>query len=444
MTSADNANPSNDNPSKPNPNNPKNPPSKHRATVAGAAGNVIEWYDFSLYGYMAAVLSRLFFPHEDQLVSLIATYGVFAAGFIMRPLGGFVFGHIGDVIGRKRVLVISVLLMVVPTILLGLLPTYQQWGVWAAVCLVAIRMLQGLSVGGEFSGSATYLVETAPPGRRGFAASWANIGAMIGMLLGAAAPAVMLALLSESDVDAWGWRIPFLFGGVLGVIALLLRRGLPEPEAGDIETTERVGPHPIRSLVRDDPVAMTQAIIYAAGYGVLFYIAMVYLPTWLSIYTTVALHEALFIATAAMLLQVVIIPIAGWASDALVKRKVLLIGTFLTMAVIVAPLYALAGQGTHWEAFTVLLVFAAIVAIPLGVTPSLMAETFDRRHRLTGYSLSFNLGFGIAGGTAPMVATWLIHRSGDSLAPAYYLIGCATLAVVALLTMRDRSREPLR
>ena len=431
MTSADDANPSNVVP-------------KHRTIVAGAAGNVIEWYDFSLYGYMAAVLSRLFFPHEDQLVSLIATYGVFAAGFIMRPLGGFVFGHVGDVIGRKRVLVVSVLLMVVPTILLGLLPTYDQWGVWAAVCLVAIRMLQGLSVGGEFSGSATYLVETAPLGRRGFAASWANIGAMIGMLLGAAAPAVTLSLLSGPDVDAWGWRIPFLFGGVLGVIALLLRRGLPEPEAGDAETTKRVGEHPIRSLVRDEPVAMTQAVIYAAGYGVLFYIAMVYLPTWLSIYTTIALHEALFIATAAMLLQVLIIPIAGWASDALVKRKILLTGTFLTMAVIVAPLYALAGQGAHWEALTVLLVFAAVVAIPLGVTPSLMAETFDRRHRLTGYSVSFNLGFGIAGGTAPMIATWLIHRSGDSLAPAYYLIGCATLAAVTLLTMRDRSREPLR
>lgn len=452
MTRADDANPSKTdppNPSNPNPSDlsntdPSKTISKHRATAAGAAGNVIEWYDFSLYGYMAAVLSQLFFPHEDQLVSLIATYGVFAAGFIMRPLGGFVFGHIGDVIGRKQALVFSVLLMVVPTILLGLLPTYDQWGVWAAVCLVLIRMLQGLSVGGEFSGSATYLAETAPPGRRGFAASWANIGSMVGMLLGAATPAIMLSLLSTADVNAWGWRIPFLFGGVLGVIALLLRRGLPEPEADDAETAKRVGEHPIRSLVRDEPIAMTQAVIYAAGYGVLFYIAMVYLPTWLSIYTSIKLHEALFIATAAMLLQVVIIPIAAWASDALVKRKILLTGTFLVMATIVAPLYALAGQGAHWEAVMVLLVFAAIVAIPLGVTPALMAETFDRSHRLTGYSLSFNLGFGIAGGTAPMVATWLIHQSGDSLSPAYYLIGCAVVAAVTLLTMRDRSRAPLR
>ena len=440
MSSADDANITTSNPT----STPTNDISKHRATIAGAAGNVIEWYDFSLYGYMAAVLSRLFFPHEDQLVSLIATYGVFAAGFIMRPLGGFVFGHVGDVIGRKRALVVSVLLMVVPTILLGLLPTYEQWGVWAAVCLVAIRMLQGLSVGGEFSGSATYLAETAAPGRRGLAASWANIGSMIGMLLGAATPAVTLSLLSSPDVDAWGWRIPFLFGGVLGVIALLLRRGLPEPQADDDESSKPVDDYPIRSLVRDEPVAMIQAVIYAAGYGVLFYIAMVYLPTWLSIYTKMQLHEALFIATAAMLLQVVIIPIAGWASDVLLRRKILLTATFVLMAVVVAPLYALAGQGAHWEALTVLLVFAAIVAIPLGVTPSLMAETFDRRHRLTGYSLSFNLGFGIAGGTAPMVATWLIHRSGDSLAPAYYLVGCAILAAVTLLTMHDRSRKPLR
>lgn len=440
MTSADDAN-ANLTPNLDN-TNPDDSVPKHRTTLAGAAGNVIEWYDFSLYGYMAAVLSRLFFPHEDPLVSLIATYGVFAAGFIMRPLGGFVFGHIGDLVGRNRALFLSVVLMVAPTILLGLLPTYEQWGVWAAVCLVAIRMLQGLSVGGEFSGSATYLAESAPAGRRGFTASWVNIGAMIGMLLGAAAPAVMLSLLSESAVDAWGWRIPFLFGGVLGVIVLFLRRGLPEPDNTD--TKKRIGEHPIRSLVRDEPIEMVQAVIYAAGYGVLFYIAMVYLPTWLSTYTSIALHEALFITTAAMLLQVVIIPIAGWVSDTLITRKVLLTGTFLLMAVIVAPLYALAGRGAHWEAVTVLLVFAAIVAIPLGVTPSLMAETFERRHRLTGYSLSFNLGFGIAGGTAPMVATWLIHQSSEPLSPAYYLIGCATLSAITLLMMRDRSREPLR
>lgn len=426
-----------------------------RPLMAGAVGNVIEWYDFSLYGYMAAVVSRLFFPHEDRLVSLIATYGVFAAGFLARPLGAFLFGHLGDRIGRKAVLVVSVLLMVTPTILLGLLPTYAQWGVWAAVCLVAVRILQGLSVGGEFSGSATYLAETARPGRRGFAASFANVGSMVGMLLGAMVPAVTLALLSDAEVDAWGWRIPFLLGGLIGIVALLLRQGLPEPEHGSASEHGAAAEHarpaggasseaPIRSLLRHEPVATLRAILYAGGYGVAFYIPMVYMPTWLSIYTNIPLHEALFIVTASMLLQALLIPLAGIASDRLMPRTVLLAWVFGLLAVVVAPLYMLAGGGAQWQAIAALLAFAALLAIPLGVTPSLMAETFHRRHRLTGYSVSFNLGYGVAGGTAPMIATWLIHHSGSKLAPAYYMVLCAVIAVATLISMRDWSRTALR
>ncbi|WP_462320566.1 MFS transporter [Halochromatium sp.] len=426
-----------------------------RPLLAGAVGNVIEWYDFSLYGYMAAVLSGLFFPHEDRLVSLIATYGVFAAGFLARPLGAFLFGHLGDRIGRKAVLVVSVLLMVLPTILLGLLPTYAQWGVWAAICLVGVRILQGLSVGGEFSGSATYLAETAAPGRRGFAASFANVGSMAGMLLGAVVPAVTLALLTDAEVEAWGWRIPFLLGGVIGLVALLLRQGLPEPEpapgAEDGPAAHQAMPvsgappeAPIRSLLRHEPIATLRAILYAGGYGVAFYIPMVYMPTWLSIYTDIALHEALFIVTASMLLQALLIPLAGLASDRLMPRTLLLAWVFGLLALLVAPLYLLAGGGAEWQAIAALLVFAALLAIPLGVTPSLMAETFHRRHRLTGYSVSFNIGYGVAGGTAPMVATWLIHASGYKLAPAFYMVLCALVAVATLVSMKDWSRSALR
>ncbi len=417
-----------------------------RPLFAGAIGNVIEWYDFSLYGYMAAVLSGLFFPHENQLVSLIATYGVFAAGFLARPLGALIFGHMGDRIGRKAVLIVSVLMMVLPTILLGLLPTYAQWGVWAAVCLVAVRILQGLSVGGEFSGSATYLAETAAPGRRGFAASFANVGSMTGMLLGAVVPAVTLALLSDAEVNGWGWRVPFLLGGLLGVVALLLRRGLPEPEHASKpeHATPSAEEAPIRSLLRDEPLATLRAILYAGCYGVAFYIPLVYMPTWLSIYTSIPLHEALFIVTASMLLQALLIPFAGWASDRVIRRTPLLVATFLLLAAIVVPLYALAGGGAQWQAIVALIVFAMLLAIPLGITPALMAETFHRRHRLTGYSVSFNLGYGVAGGTAPMIATWLIHTSGDKFAPAYYLVLVALLGAATLVSMKDWSRSALR
>ncbi|WP_163144066.1 MFS transporter, partial [Arhodomonas sp. KWT] len=197
---------------------------RHTALLAGFIGNVVEWYDFALYGYMAGILAGLFFPGDNPTASLIATYGVFAAGFIMRPLGSGVFGWLGDTIGRSRTMLVSVMMMALPTLLLGCLPTFETIGLWAPVLLVLVRIVQGLSVGGEFSSSVTYLVETADPGRRGFAGSWANTGSMFGMLLGAGVAALVTTVLAHETVLAWGWRLPFLFGGVLGTAAIVLRR----------------------------------------------------------------------------------------------------------------------------------------------------------------------------------------------------------------------------
>ena len=178
--------------------------------MAGFIGNVVEWYDFALYGYMATFISTLFFPGDNRLTSLLSTYGVFAAGFIMRPLGSAVFGWLGDTIGRTKTMLLSVSLMAVPTLVLGCLPTYKTVGLWAPVLLVIVRLVQGLSVGGEFSSSVTYLVETAPDHRRGFSGSWANMGSMVGMLLGSGAAAVVDSYFDHETVLAWAWRLPFL------------------------------------------------------------------------------------------------------------------------------------------------------------------------------------------------------------------------------------------
>jgi MHS family proline/betaine transporter-like MFS transporter len=190
------------------------------ALLAGFIGNVVEWYDFALYGYMAGIIAVLFFPEQSTTAGLIATYGIFAAGFLMRPIGSAVFGWLGDTIGRSRTMMISVIMMVVPTVLLGVLPTHETIGIWAPMLLVIIRLVQGLSVGGEFSSSVTYLVETAEDGQRGFAGSWANTGSMVGMLLGAGAAALLTGLLSADEVTSWGWRIPFLLGGIIGGVAI--------------------------------------------------------------------------------------------------------------------------------------------------------------------------------------------------------------------------------
>lgn len=415
-----------------------------RALAAGAVGNVIEWYDFTLYGYMAVVIAQLFFPHEDRTVSLIATYGVFAAGFLMRPLGGVLLGHLGDTWGRKPVMLISVVAMAAPTLLLGLLPTYADWGILASVALVVIRLVQGLSVGGEFSSSVTYLVETAPEGRRGFAACWANVGSTVGMLLGAATPAVVIWILGQPATNEWGWRIPFLLGGAIGLLALVLRRGLPEPPSGLHEVEDREGPFPLARLFREEPGVVVRLIVYSAAYGVVFYVPLVYLPNWLSLYTSIHLHEALFIVSLGLALQIPLIGILAIVSDRYVRRTHLVALAYGAMAVVAVPLYLWVGGGSVSAAVVVILCFCGLIAVPLAVMPATYAEAFDRGHRLTGYSVSFNLGFAVFGGTAPMVATWLIHGTGNHLAPAWYAAVWALVGTAAILSLKDRSREPLR
>ena len=187
------------------------------AILAGLIGNIIEWYDFALYGYMAAIISYLFFPNDVPALALLSTYGIFAVGFVMRPIGSAVFGWLGDTIGRSKTMIISVTAMMIPTFVLGLLPTFDSIGMMAPVLLVVLRLIQGLSVGGEFSTSVTYLVETSPENQRGFSGSWGNVGSGMGMLLGSLMAAAVTNLLGDNALNSWGWRIPFLFGGVIGV-----------------------------------------------------------------------------------------------------------------------------------------------------------------------------------------------------------------------------------
>ena len=198
-----------------------------RVLAAGIGGNVMEWYDFAVYGYFARTIGRLYFPTESQTASLLAAFGVFAVGFLMRPLGAVIFGHIGDRVGRGPALLLSVIAMAVPTFAIGLLPTYAEIGAAASLLMLLCRILQGLAVGGEFTGSAVFLAETAEPGKRGQAAAWATFGAVAGILLGSAVGAAVMNALPLEQVVAWGWRVPFLFGVLVGGVGFLIRRRMP-------------------------------------------------------------------------------------------------------------------------------------------------------------------------------------------------------------------------
>ena len=416
---------------------------RHTALLAGFIGNVVEWYDFSLYGYLAGVISERFFPDQNAVAGLIATYGIFAAGFLMRPLGSVVFGWLGDTVGRSKIMMISVIMMVMPTVLLGCIPTYHVIGIWAPVLLVVIRLVQGVSVGGEFSSSVTYLVETAPQGKRGQSGSWANMGSMVGMLLGSGAAALMTSILDTESMHVWGWRVPFLVGGLVGGLAIFLRRHLPQSEHFKAHHDGRPETSPLFQVFSTNLRETIQGILFASAYGVLFYIPLVYFPEWLHSHTGMQRDTALQINTAATVLLLFFIPLSGWIGDRLIRRTKWIALSMFTLSIVSIPFFFWLSKDGVVSAITCQFLMACLLAVPLGSAPAMFVELFPATDRLSGYSIAYNLGLGVIGGTTPMMATWLIESTGTSIAPSWLLAFAALVAFVAMLWVRDGSREPL-
>jgi MFS transporter, MHS family, proline/betaine transporter len=407
-----------------------------RIKLAGGIGNILEWYDFGLYGLLAPVLASEFFPGHDRIASLIGVYGGFAAGFAMRPIGAIVLGHLGDRIGRRFVLALSVLLMGVATVVVGILPTYGSVGMWAPIFLIAVRLFQGFSVGGEYVDSVTYLVEMAPAERRGFAGSIANWGATAGMLLAAGVAAAVTGMAGSTLLSAWVWRVPFLLGGVIAVAAYVLRRHLPEAEYSAHTETEPQREAPLRQAIREQPWLLLAALLFSSGYGIVNYITMVLLPTYAHEFGHVTEHEALRINTAGQALALFAVPFFGWLSDRIRTRRGILAAAFLAEAIVSWQAFRLVqGRGSEglWLAQ---LSFALLLAIVMGTEPATLSQQFPARYRVSAYAVVFNIGIGIAGGTAPMIAIGLIKVSLNTMAPAIYLIFAAVLAVIGALALR--------
>jgi len=420
------------------------PPELRHRVMAGFTGNVVEWYDFALFGYMAGVIAPVFFPQTSQAAGLIATYGIFAAGFLMRPLGSAFFGWYGDRFGRAHAMLLSVAMMAFPTLLLGLLPGHAQIGLLAPALLVVVRMVQGLSVGGEFSSSVTYLVETAPQRRRGFMGSWANVGSMFGMLLGAGAAAATTGYFGTDALAAWAWRLPFLGGGVIGVIAVISRLDLIKSERFKAYHDTRPDTSPLLEAFTTNRRETILALVFASGYAISFYIGFVYLPEWIATHTGVSRDLALLINTVATALIIPLLPLSGLIGDRVFRRKTWIMLALAGLGVAAWPLYLWMASGGGVAAVVVThLVLFTLLAGPLGSSPAFFVEMFPSRDRLSGYSVAFNLGMGFVGGTTPMVAAALTTFTGMDTAPALYLAFGVILAVTALRLAPDHSRGPL-
>jgi MHS family proline/betaine transporter-like MFS transporter len=424
--------------------NVKPPELRHRI-MAGFIGNVVEWYDFAVYGYLAGIIAPVFFPAGNPTAGLIGTYGIFAAGFMMRPLGAAVFGWFGDRYGRARTMQISVTMMAVPTLLVGLLPTYAQVGIVAPALLVLMRLLQGLSVGGEFSSSATYLVETAPNGKRGLTGSWANIGSMSGSLLGVGVAALVTNAFDAAALADWAWRLPFLSGALLGTTAIWLRRNLHESERFRAHHEGREKTSPLLEAFTTNRTETLLALAFASSYAPCFYLAFVYLPEWLAAQDIMPRGAALTINTVMTLIVVAAMPLGAMVGDKWLPRRTWIALALFVLGVAAWPLHDwMLASGSLASVLTAHAVMFLLLAVPLGSGPALFVELFPERDRLSGYSVAFNVGLGVFGGLTPMIATILIAATGAPTAPALLLAAAAFVGVLALAPMPDRSRAPLR
>ncbi len=409
---------------------------RRRVVAAGIAGNVMEWYDFAVYGYFARTIGNLYFPSEDYNASLLAAFGVFAVGFMMRPLGAVLFGYIGDRVGRGPSLLWSVVAMAVPTFVIGLLPTYAEIGVTASLAMLLCRILQGLAVGGEFTGSAVFLAETAHPQRRGFASAWAPFGAVAGILLGSAVGATIMSSMPLEQVVAWGWRIPFLLGVVVGGVAFIIRRRMPH------DTPAAAAGFPLLRALREHPVQMLQVAGISLANALGFYLIFVYIVTWLKLFASVKASVALQINSVNMAVMLAVILGSAWLSDR-VGRKPILAGAAIGLVLFSWPLLALMQTGETELVFLGQLGFALLVGSYVAVNPIAICEIFPRHVRCSAVSTAYNITLGVVGGTAPMVATQLIGLTDYPLVPALYLMLGAALAAVAALSVHDRSRQAI-
>lgn len=407
-------------------------------------GNGLEWYDYALYGQMAWLLAKLFFPDGDESVQLLATFGVFAAGFIVRPLGAVLFGWIGDAYGRKTAMVIAILMMAIPTGAIGLLPTYSEAGFIAPLLLTVIRLLQGLSLGGEFAGSITYIVEHAPAKRRGWAGSASLVSLILGFLLGSLVVKATIFLLGHEAFEAWGWRVPFLAGIVIGLVGFYIRRYCEEsPVYEEAKNNNHLSEKPVREAITKNPKEMLQGFAIYITVTMPFYLVAVYFISFSQKQLGLSVDTSLYFNIYNMLAMLIAMPISAALSDNIGRKKIMM-ATGIVMFALTPLLFSQFFLGN--SAFAIGLsqfIFAIILGIYIGPVPAMLVEMFPTSIRFTGMAIAYNLAAAIFGGTAPMVCEWLIRITGNNDSIAWYVMLCNVCSLFALYFYKDRFREKL-
>ncbi|MET9042620.1 glycine betaine/L-proline transporter ProP [Streptomyces sp. NPDC004362] len=416
-----------------------------RAVKAAALGNAMEWFDFGVYSYIAVTLGKVFFPSGSPTAQLLSTFGAFAAAFLVRPLGGTVFGPLGDRVGRQKVLALTMIMMAAGTFAIGLIPSYATIGVGAPVLLLAARLVQGFSTGGEYAGASTFIAEYAPDKRRGFFGSWLEFGTLAGYIGGAGLVTLLTALLSSDDLVAWGWRIPFLIAGPMGIIGLYLRMRLEETPAfaAEVEKAEAARPRvPLREMISGQWKALLLCMGLVLVFNVTDYMLLSYMPSYLTSELKYDETHGLLVVLGVMALMMVVQPFAGALTDRIGRRPLIAAGCagFLFLSV---PAVLLIRQGGLLAVALGMGALGLLLVCFTAAMPAALPALFPTRVRYGSLSIGFNVSVSLFGGTTPLVVTALIGATGNMMMPAYYMMAAAVIGGAAVWFMAESAGRPL-
>jgi MHS family proline/betaine transporter-like MFS transporter len=410
-----------------------------RTALAGLIGNVLEWFDFAVYGYFASDIGGQFFPQSSHAAQQLATFGVFALGFLARPFGSIVLGAVGDRIGRRALLTLSIALMGGATLVLGLLPTYNQIGVAAPLLLMLMRLIQGFSLGGEFTGSMVYTTEQSSPLMRGLVSSSTAAGTTIGFIFGSGAAWLVNVWLPPDQVASWGWRIPFVGSVVFLIIGYLLRRGISETAEGMKAAAVRA---PLLPSLAADWLPIVQTFGIVAMTNAAYYLTFTYAVERRKSLATASGELFLLANTLSLVVVLVSKPLGGWLSDKVGRRRLMMTLTVAVMAFIYVSLEMML-YGAPASFILGQMLLAVPIGMALGLQGAMVVEIFPLRTRVTSMSFAYSITLALAGGSAPLVSSWLVETLGHPLAPAYYIMLYGAIGLAIMWPMRETNTRAL-